>query len=186
MTFNDLPDIRITKINYNIASCHIEDIILVKNNWAGTIITKEYKFIWGIFIRINKKTNTCKFKTDDISLELLQDGEVYKYLDAWNSNYAQIILSDKNTWIQEIFKVSDAYIIQSNGWKKYDKTTDLDENKVIKGRWNHEHCKLCMKKIDPESSICYFNNIDYVCPNCFENRIVKQELGDMHLTIAST
>jgi ribosome-binding protein aMBF1 (putative translation factor) len=52
-----------------------------------------------------------------------------------------------------------------------------DEAQVVTDGWDHEHCELCNKHIDPGDYACINTDRLWVCLSCFDNYAKPRDLS---------
>ena len=135
----------------------------------------------GRFSGIVEADDTCDFVFDSaVESSYLELNKNYLYLDGYYGERAILAYSDTKKWIKIIFKKSDAVKIPG-GCRKIKLNEKVSKGMLIIDGWDHEHCNICWAKIDESSPNCFFNNFDFLCEDCFNNFVIKKDLGFINL-----
>jgi hypothetical protein len=110
----------------------------------------------------------------DQAVAQLRVGERYTWLDDyWQVPLVEAIADDTHEWRQFTFAASAATQFKKGnaiGWQPVGKAlpngaTDLG---IKPGGWDHEHCGVCNRHIDPDDPIGYTDDDGYfLCSPCY-------------------
>lgn len=104
----------------------------------------------------------------------------------WGQDQLEIARGIYRPWQRTNFSRKDA---TRHHWPKgvvalspRDEARAQEEEEIIKGGWDHEHCRLCWETIDEDSRYGYLDGTDWVCITCYDRYIASglgAKLGDM-------
>src|SRR6266446_6613934 len=110
----------------------------------------------------------------DRSVAQLRVGERYIWLhDYWQAPLVEAIADETHEWRQFTFQPSDATQFKKGdgiGWQPVGQTrpNGVTDIRLMPGGWDHEHCGLCGRRIDPDDPIGYTDNDDhFLCAPCY-------------------
>ncbi|OGS69135.1 MAG: hypothetical protein A3G95_02760 [Flavobacteria bacterium RIFCSPLOWO2_12_FULL_31_7] len=74
------------------------------------------------------------------------------------------------TWNSEIWKSKPALIDKNGGTLRPYIGQKFDNNsfELIKDGWTHEHCEICIERIENNQNAYESQNEDWVCENCYD------------------
>lgn len=115
------------------------------------------------------------------------EGAKLAYLSAyWQAHHVWMILDGGLRWEKIIFREMAAVresFTAADG-KHYTKLSKLQPGKnipaqaeVVAGGWDHEHCELCNKHIDPGDFAYTTRDGLWVCLSCFEKYVEPKDLS---------
>jgi hypothetical protein len=116
------------------------------------------------------------FECDANKVQGISEGASFPWIDGvWNARDVAKILDTSHHWARTEFTPVDAVGSKADGWfvtKKTDGPTSTED--IIKGGWDHEHCKLCTNNVGiGGDAFGYVDEDDYwICELCY-NKYAK-------------
>ena len=133
----------------------------------------------GDVVRLDRATQTASIATysvppnDVTTLSWLRD-----YWDPWQ---IARITDPNRVWTKILFQATDAFARRlPDGWRelKPAKDSPMEADQVrVPGAWDHEHCEICWKSIDPGDTGCLDETNYWLCADCFETFAVPHDIG---------
>jgi hypothetical protein len=124
--------------------------------------------------------------TVDVKNEPRIVGQKLSYLSPyWQAYHVWMILEQGAFWKKVVFHATDAIRVSStaadgkeiHGLKRMPQEGLPAEAQVVTGGWDHEHCELCNKHIDPGDYACTNTDGLWVCLSCFDNYVSPKNLS---------
>jgi hypothetical protein len=125
--------------------------------------------------------------TIDVKNEPKIVGQKLSYLSSyWQAYHVWMILEEDARWEKVVFRAADAMrepFTEADGrhfqmLRKVQQGQKVpDGAQVVTDGWDHEHCQLCNKHIDPGDDA--FTNKDglWICLTCFDNYVNPRNLS---------
>lgn len=175
-----LPELKVITINKNIISCELTSLKMIGEKWIGCIIRniKEPPYIWGRFLNVDMDNKKCDFKLNDsIDAEKLNISIFYKYLNGYWGERVELVFDKTRNWNLSIFRPTDAVAIDKGIIRKLNDGRILEESKIIKGGWNHEHCYICWETISNNDKAWVDKKNIWFCKECYNNYIKNEDIS---------
>jgi len=138
---------------------------------------------------VRRDANTVTFETYGPQNCPLETGHEYAFRSWWTPDQLRVAQSEPHQWHRRCFQPSDMMAFRqpdgSRIGRKMDQEKVPQDGFVVKGGWDHEHCRLCWKTIsehEPDDHYGYVNDSDWVCQECFDRylkSVFGKQLGDL-------
>jgi hypothetical protein len=157
----------------------------ISPNWFWLLSDTKESFCAGLK-SLDEETKAA-ILTVDVENEPKVVGHKLSYLSSyWQAYHVWMILEEGARWEKIVFHATDAIRVsttagdgkQIQGLRRMKQGDELPAGaQVVTDGWDHEHCELCNKHIDPGDYA--FINTDglWVCLSCFDNYVSPKDLS---------
>jgi hypothetical protein len=157
----------------------------ISPNWFWLLSDAKESFCAGIK-SLDEETKGA-ILTVDVKNEPKIVGQKLSYLSSyWQGYHVWMILEEDARWERVVFHASDALreSLTAEDGRHFQKLSKLqrgqglpDGAQVVANGWDHEHCELCNKHIDPGDYACINTDGLWVCLSCFDNYVNPRNLS---------
>ncbi|HEV2296946.1 MAG TPA: hypothetical protein VGR72_00330 [Candidatus Acidoferrales bacterium] len=184
-TLADLPHFTITSISYVGSSARLAGVFDHLHGVAegrGWLFARNAESMIGDLKELTKEQKTAVFIAAYPN-RWAAVGVRVPYVDGyWDASDIEMVLDENHGWRRLTFDAQDALMSRYEGGRMLRKASDVsaDENtpgQIIPGGWDHEHCKLCWKHIDPQQIAYVDTDRNWLCEACYEDYIVRHDLS---------
>jgi hypothetical protein len=156
----------------------------ISPNWFWLLSDAKESFCAGL--KSLDEGTKAAILTVDVKNEPKIVGQKLSYLSSyWQAYHVWMILDESALWKKVAFHATDAIRVSSpaadgkqiHGLKRMPREGLPDGTQVVTDGWDHEHCELCNKHIDPGDYA--YTNTDglWVCLSCFDNYVNPKNLS---------
>jgi len=146
----------------------------------------EGKYVCASLQSLDEKTMaatlTCELKDEPKFV-----GQALAYLNRyWQGYHVWMVLAEDSRWENVVFHATDAVqeSFKAEDGRHFRKLSEMQPGKappagaqVITDGWDHEHCELCNKHIDPSDHAWKDTDRHWVCSSCFDRYVKLKDLS---------
>lgn len=193
-TLEDFPKFSVTALRFSTSdSGYIEFEI---DGTFDRIIEKIEPWFWllfaeGGYLCASLQSLDEKNQAASLTCELKEEpkivGQALAYLSSyWQGYHVWMILREDAHWEDVVFHATDAVqesFTEKDGghFRKLSKMRRGQElpagAQVVTDGWDHEHCELCNKHIDPADHAWKNKDGLWVCVSCFDRSVKPKDLS---------
>jgi len=110
-------------------------------------------------------------------------GATYVFCRWWERDQLDLVKDENIVWRRESFAPSDAVRDSTGALRKLQAGKVADKEEIIRGGWQHEHCRLCRQTISArqgQDNFGYTDGTHWMCRRCYEKYIAsgfRERLG---------
>ncbi len=114
-------------------------------------------------------------------------GAKLPYVDGyWNISDVEMVIGEGHAWKRVTFEAQDAAMSRYEGGRVLRKASDMAAHgnaagQIVAGGWDHEHCKICWKHIEPQQVAYVDNDDNWLCESCYQEYVVPHDLSFMEI-----
>jgi hypothetical protein len=157
----------------------------ISPNWFWVLSNAKESYCAGLK-SLDAETKAATL-TIDVKNEPKIVGQKLFYLSSyWQAYHVWMILEEDARWEKVAFHASDAIreSISTEDGKLFQKLGKMQPGQelpngaqVVANGWDHEHCELCNKHIDPGDYACINTAGLWVCLSCFDKYVNPRNLS---------
>jgi hypothetical protein len=180
--FAILPQFVVSKIQRTDSVVHYSGVVKnlatfskAKPGWIVVICIDENRFVEGKFTDVNLPNYQVTIDVSDLaSQDYLRVGEEYPLLDGYWGELVELVFNNSIIWKRVKFESKDSTVYHPDG-----------RVEILKGGWNHEHCKICFQNIsmfEADDQFGYVNQKDdWLCESCYQKYAANKSLDFVKL-----
>jgi hypothetical protein len=123
------------------------------------------------------------FETYDAGDTHPEIGVNYVFRAWWEPEQLELVRDESIIWRREAFAPSDAVRDSDGALRKFEEGPVEDNEEIVVGGWEHEHCRLCWQTISAyqgQDNFGYTDGTDWMCEPCYQRYIasgLRKKLG---------
>jgi hypothetical protein len=150
------------------------------------LLSAEGRYLCASLQSLDEETRTATL-TCELKEEPTIAGETLAFLSSyWQGYHVSMILQEDAQWEEVVFHATDA--VQESFTEKdgrhFRKLSRMQRGQelpagaqIVTDGWDHEHCELCNKHIDPPDHAWTNKDGFWVCLSCFERYVKPKDLS---------
>ncbi len=128
---------------------------------------------------VQRTADIITFETYDSQATPLNIGSKYDLIIWWSADQLELAQDSSRRWQRQKFVPQDAVKLQIEGrtvFRRVRVEENVNEETLIAGGWEHEHCCLCWKTIslrEGHENEGYTDGEEWLCKDCYEKYLVS-------------
>ena len=150
---------------------------------SGALLLASGDLCRGRLLSLDADTRSGVFVPEEAKAAPVLDLGTYAYLDGYWADRAELVLDESRTWTRTRFERQAALESKSPDarmLRRFEPDTEPQENeRVVSGGWDHEHCEICWAIIGTSDAEFGFRDqhSNWVCELCFQTQVQRRNVG---------